>query len=236
MDGYLILLGQIQAERNVADVFSGIVRVPPLWWYGRSDEWGDRCCHLLPRDPTWLRVELPCLIVRMRRRALRIVHDPDDADDAVSLALLKTEREPYLPQDVEAYLLSAVKNAALDILRSRARSASGVWKEIQDDPPPPEEQSIRAEEAGILGAALSGLDPIERDAIQFHYFKHLSIKETAERLSAEVYEAQNVLARARSKLRKILASKLIVSTPSARRRGSHARPPRSTQLSLRDAM
>jgi RNA polymerase sigma factor (sigma-70 family) len=165
----------------------------------------------------WLRAKLPRLIGPARGRALNILKDPDDADDAVARAVFRIQRLPYVPNHLESYLFCAVRNCARDILRERARRLAlcvdilAVAGDLEDSSPSPLEHFAGAQRAAMVRGALGDLGPDERNAVLLHYFHSLSIPETAERLGLDLYRAQNVLARARRELGRILRPKLLFS-------------------------
>jgi RNA polymerase sigma-70 factor, ECF subfamily len=160
------------------------------------------------------RARLSHIMERARLRALRILGDQDDADEAVARAMYRIVRRPHKPERFESYLLCAVRNAALDILRQRARRQAtsvnivSVADELEDHSPSAPAQAATAQEASMLHDALTKLKWVERDAVVLHYFQGLSIPDTAQRLGVELYTAQNVLARARRELGRILRPKL----------------------------
>jgi RNA polymerase sigma factor (sigma-70 family) len=175
--------------------------------------------RIVKRFIAWLRFRatLPRIIEHARRHALKMLVDPDDADDAVAQVLFRIQRLPFCrlvrPQ---SYLLRAVHNAALDILRRRKRrlarcvDIAAVADELEDHHSPSlAEQLAGVQLAARVRTALASLKPIERSAVRFHYFQSLSIPETAERLGVDRYTAQNVLARARRELGRILPPMLL---------------------------
>jgi len=220
------------AASDLAEVFERLqMERLPLWWLLLASRQEDECARrLLPRNQPWLRDELPKIIVRMHRRASCILRDDDDADDAVSQALIRTEGKPYIPENVEAYLLSAVTYVAFGMLRRRrARSTPAVCLEMEDedDSLSPLEEAIRAQEATVLDKAVSDLPRDQRDAVAHHYLEDLSIAETAAALSVDTHKAQNILFRARRNLDERLHSRLERPANEMRRRRSRAHPPRS---------
>ena len=54
---------QFEGMRQLGALFGPLLRAaaPPAWWYYECDGRGDHeiALHLIPRDPVWLRVELP---------------------------------------------------------------------------------------------------------------------------------------------------------------------------------
>jgi len=162
----------------------------------------------------WYNQWLSEIMERARQRALMIVRDHDDADEAVALVMFRIVRQADFPERFEAYVLCAVRNAALDILRRRARhqatlvDAIAVDEEPEDNSPLASEQVVTTQEASLLHTALDKLKPVERDAVELHYFQELSIPDTASRVGVDLYTVQNKLVRARRKLERTLRPQL----------------------------
>src|SRR5580658_476355 len=104
---YEYFLWQVVGAGNVFAAIFGppARRATPDWWHYSFEERADRqiAMHLIPRDPVWLRVELPRHVARGQRIANAILLDPFEADEAVANALIQTERVQYVPQNFGAY-------------------------------------------------------------------------------------------------------------------------------------
>ena len=207
----------LDGQHKLAQIFR-LLFSTPSWWYCAPAEYEERDIveYYLPRDPQWLRVDLPCHIARMHRIALALLREPFMADEAVAMALMQTERVPYVPDNLGAYLDCAVRSAAFDILRHRQRNVRLVslddifsHYEISCDFPSPEEEAWCAERSEILHSAIVQLSAVEQQAVELHYFEDLSIRETASALGVTVFSAQNILSRSRKKLFNALAPKMI---------------------------
>ena len=213
-----LMLQKFLTQQMLTDVFAPLVRLLPPFWLSQLEEEAqhDRLeCCLLPRNPEWLRFELPQHIVRGRRIARAILRDPDDADDAVVNALFRTECVPHIPNNVGVYFDRAVRTSAYDIQRRRLRSATLSLEEVlltydlYDDSLSPEDELIAAEYTSLVHEAMAQLPVNERHAIELHYFEELTIRDTAAALGVSVSTAQNVLYRARRNLGRILAPKVL---------------------------
>ena len=77
-------------------------------------------------------------------------------------------------------------------------------RELEDHSPSLAEQLARAQTAESVSAALARLPTIERHAVRLHYILGLSIAETAAKLGLRLFTTQNILARARRELGRIL--------------------------------
>src|SRR5712671_2561372 len=107
---------QLEGMRQLGAIFGPLFGSRMPWWYSEYAERREpgEPLYLLPRDPVWLRFELPRHIERGHRIAKAILRDPFDADEAVARALISTEAVPYLPENFGAYFDRAVRNAAFD--------------------------------------------------------------------------------------------------------------------------
>lgn len=212
------MLQEIQGELGFSAVFGPLFQqTHPLWWYQLEHEAQNNqiARYFVSRDPEWLNVQLPKHVARMRTIAHALLRDPDDAEDAVAMALMRTERTPYIPNNFAAYMDRAVRTSAYDIQRKRLRSRTISLEDIlvdydlYDDSPSPEDEVVRTEYEFIVREAVTKLSSTERQAIQFHYFDELTIRQTASALGVSVPTAQNILYRARRNLLRILAPKVL---------------------------
>jgi RNA polymerase sigma factor (sigma-70 family) len=211
---------QFEGMRQLGALFGPLLRAaePPAWWYYEREGYGGRdiALHLIPRDPVWLRVELPRHIKRGYRIANAILLDPIEADEAVANALIHTEAVPYVPDNFGAYFDRAVRNAAVDIQRRRCRRPPTVslddvalHYDLYYDSPSPEDDAVSGEIGSMVQDAIGQLPPIEQKAVELHYLEGLSIRETALSLGKTIADTQNILARARRNLCRILAPQLV---------------------------
>ena len=102
-----------------------------------------------------------------------------------------------------AWLFGIARNAALDELRRRKRSAA-LTAEPADDAPAPEDAADAALRRAALRTALAGLAPRERELIALKFHAGLDNAELATVLGVSVSNAGTMLHRAVTKLRKAI--------------------------------
>jgi len=99
-----------------------------------------------------------------------------------------------------AWLFGIARNAALDELRRRRRSAE-LSVEPADDEAAPEGEAEAAERRATVRAALAGLDPRERELIALKFHAGLSNAEIADVLGVSATNAGTRVHRALARLR-----------------------------------
>jgi len=102
-----------------------------------------------------------------------------------------------------AWLFGIARNAALDELRRRKRSAA-LTAEPADDAAAPEDAADTALRRAALRTALAGLAPRERELIALKFHAGLDNAELATVLGVSVSNAGTMLHRAVTKLRKAI--------------------------------
>jgi RNA polymerase sigma-70 factor (ECF subfamily) len=136
-----------------------------------------------------------------------LVRDRSAAEDVTALAFERAfrRRRTFNPRrgSERAWLFGIARNAALDELRRRRRTAALVV-----DPEDPraagafdEESGEAAERRAVVRSALTGLDPRERELIALKFHAGLSNAEIAEVLGVSESNAGTRLHRAVKKLR-----------------------------------
>jgi RNA polymerase sigma factor (sigma-70 family) len=100
-----------------------------------------------------------------------------------------------------AWLFGIARNAALDELRRRKRSAALAAEPADAAAPAPEEEADRALRRAAVGAALAGLPAREREVIALKFHAGLDNAELAAVLGVSVSNAGTLLHRAMTKLR-----------------------------------
>lgn len=141
--------------------------------------------------------------------ALKIVRDPQEAEDVVHDAFVAiVERaDQYKPErgTVVAWLVTTVRNLALDRTRRRARRAQITEEELRHVPtePVPDPESIAwlAREREAVRAALSTLSKAQRDTLYIAFFEGLSYPDIAERENIPLGTVKSRAARALAALR-----------------------------------
>ena len=124
--------------------------------------------------------------------ALRILRRAADAEDAVQDAWMQVWKRSatYDPSRgaVAAWLLTVVRSRALDRYRSmasRSRAEGKVHPNEQMTPPAdPAASAVTGQIGTRVRAALTQLEPQQRQVLEIAYFEGLSQSEIAERLKA----------------------------------------------------
>lgn len=170
---------QLEGMRQFGAIFGPLVEAAsPYWWRYAIKQSVDRrvALHLIPRDPEWLRIELPVHVARGQRIANAMLLDPFEADEAVANALIQTERVPYVPENFGAYFDQAVRHAAYDIQRRQRRRPPMaslddivLHFDLYYDSPSPEEEAIGRETGQMIRNALAELTPVEQNAVILHH-------------------------------------------------------------------
>ncbi|MCC6555262.1 MAG: sigma-70 family RNA polymerase sigma factor [Polyangiaceae bacterium] len=144
--------------------------------------------------------------------ALKIVRDEPEAEDVVHDAFVAVvERAAqYRPErgSVAAWLVTTVRNLALDRTRRRSRRAQITEEELRhepaDGPPDPELVAWAARERAAVRAALAQLSPAQRATLEIAFFEGLSYPEIAEREGVPLGTVKSRAARALAALRAVL--------------------------------
>jgi RNA polymerase sigma-70 factor (ECF subfamily) len=137
-----------------------------------------------------------------------LLHDPAAAEEVTATAFERAyrKRSRFDPGRGEprAWLFGIARNAALDELRRRGRQAE-LAAEPADLAAAPAQASAEASERRLaLSAALSGLEPRERELIALKFFAGLDNAEIASVLDISESNAGTRLHRAVTKLREAL--------------------------------
>ena len=152
--------------------------------------------------------------------ALRVVRDPQIAEDMVQETFLRLWRKPesYLPQRGRfvTWLTSVTRNRAVDEIRSRNRRfrhevASPEESERELPAPESNNPSLTAElsdQRRLILTALAGLPPEQREIIQLAYFGGLTQQEIADLLSQPLGTVKTRIRLGMQKLRTALTPQL----------------------------
>ena len=150
--------------------------------------------------------QIVALLPRLRRFARNLVRDPHDADDVVQIAveraLLRMDQW-HRDARLDSWLFKILRNAWIDEVRSRGRSAKIFM---------PEEAGEHAGEASMereidrlsVEAALSRLPHDQRLAVSLVLVEGLPYKEAAEVLEVPIGTLTSRLARGRDALQAML--------------------------------
>jgi RNA polymerase sigma-70 factor, ECF subfamily len=144
--------------------------------------------------------------------ALKIVRDEGEAEDVVHDAFVAVvERaDQYRPErgSVVAWLVTTVRNLALDRARRRIRRAQITDDELRHEPAEPiadpELLSWLGAERRLVRKALDALSPAQRSTLEIAFFEGLSYPEIAERENVPLGTVKSRAARALAALRAVL--------------------------------
>jgi RNA polymerase sigma-70 factor (ECF subfamily) len=144
------------------------------------------------------------------RLAYRLTHDADEANDIAQDAFFRAykrlgEFEPGRP--FARWIFVIARNAALDSLRRRRRSAAFVAETPQqlDDVVSPEDLVLQNDEASRVHAALASLPPRYRDALELYYLRDMRYRDIALALDVPIGTVKTFISRAKRRLKTDLA-------------------------------
>jgi RNA polymerase sigma-70 factor (ECF subfamily) len=146
--------------------------------------------------------------------ALKIARDQNEAEDVVHDAFVAIVADQFRPErgSLIAWLVTAVRNLALDRARRRTRRAQILDEELRHEPndpvPDPEALSwlLRRREAVL--AALSRIPDEQRRTLEIAFFEGLSYPEIARREGVPLGTVKSRAARALNALRAALEGDL----------------------------
>ncbi len=142
------------------------------------------------------------------RLAYRLTHDADEAKDIAQDAFLRAfnrlgEFHPDRP--FARWLFVIARNASLDTIRRRRRSAAlAPREEILQGDPGPEEAALRNDEAARVHAALGTLPSRYREVLELYYLRGLRYREIAFELEIPIGTVKTYISRAKRRLREEL--------------------------------
>ncbi len=135
-----------------------------------------------------------------------LLRDPHAAEDVTALAFERAyrRRRRFDPDrgNGRAWIFGIARNAALDELRKRKRTAALHAEPVDVGSAMPEEEAELAVRRAALRAAMAKLDLRERELVALRFFSGLSHAEIAQVLGISVSNAGTKLHRAVDKLRK----------------------------------
>jgi len=148
--------------------------------------------------------------------ALKIVRDQSEAEDVVHDAFVTiVERADQFRPDrgsVVAWLVTTVRNLALDRARRRARRAQITDEELRHEPiepvPDPEALSWLEKRRAAIVVALDRVPEAQRRTLEIAFFEGLSYPEIAEREGVPLGTVKSRAARAIAALRTALEGEL----------------------------
>lgn len=144
--------------------------------------------------------------------AMKIVRDVEEAEDIVHDAFLAVvERaHQYQPErgSVAGWLVTTVRNLALDRVRRRQRREHIAQEELRHEPQPievdPETLTVLASEGSFVRAALAKLSAAQRETLETAFYEGLSYPEIAARDSVPLGTVKSRASRALWALRAAL--------------------------------
>ncbi len=146
--------------------------------------------------------------------ALKIVRDDAEAEDIVHDAFVAVcqRADQYHAErgTVAAWLVTTVRNLALDRVRRRSRRAKIVERDLKHElpqaPPGPEGELLGDQERRRVLAAMANLPAVQRETLLVAFFEGLSYPEIAERENVPLGTIKSRAARALGALRAALGS------------------------------
>lgn len=175
--------------------------MPPL----DSAQLNNLILRIAKGDPSALD-ELYALVgKRMFALARGIVGTQADAEDVVSDSFLKLVKYAYSFKEGNGYgfLMRIVRNAALDFMRKRKRTATeniDDFFSLSDERYSPEKR----EDALLLESAIKSLPPLEKKMIYYRYYLDHTVREIAREEGMSKSSAERAVARAEEMLKKFL--------------------------------
>jgi RNA polymerase sigma-70 factor, ECF subfamily len=155
--------------------------------------------------------------------ALKIVRDQNDAEDVIHDAFVAVADRAHQFQpdrgSVIAWLVTTVRNLALDRARRRTRRAQITDEELRHVPieavPDPEALVWLAQRRAAVVAALDRVSPAQRRTLEIAFFEGLSYPEIAEREGVALGTIKSRAARALAALRGALEGDLDEGGPGS---------------------
>jgi len=117
---------------------------------------------------------------KLYRSALAVTGCGSLAEDAVHNAFSKAFRLGKRPGNVRAYLFRSVRNAAIDLMRSRNRTVPITAEMIFECAPDQLDQVVRRERLDRVSAALTELTSDERETVVQYLVAQLTFQEIAD--------------------------------------------------------
>ncbi len=147
-------------------------------------------------------------------QALKVLRNPEDAEDAVSTGMLSLTGNTALLKSLErnkqeAYLVITIRNAAINLYRQRRRHAARRAGSVDDlpvpDPAPgPEQHAFAGLGVERLKQAIRQLPEREQQALMMRFFQQLTDEETARRMDVKPVSVRALVSRGRARLAKLL--------------------------------
>jgi RNA polymerase sigma-70 factor (ECF subfamily) len=180
------------------------------WWRGRSSGVEQVMTAPASEAPAAAEAEFEALYRSSRddvfAYAAGLLRDRAAAEDVTALAFERAyrKRRRYDPKrgSHRAWLFGIARNAALDELRRRRRTAELVGDATDPDAPAPDEEADVALRRAVLRRAMATLDPRERELVALKFFAGLSNAEIGTVIRVSESNAGTKLHRVVEKLRR----------------------------------
>lgn len=175
--------------------------------------------HLLARivseDATALSELYDIFSLPLRAICLNLLGDAGDADDLLQEVFIKVwhragDYSPALGSPA-AWLITIMRHASLNRLRSRLRNRAAVERAAQDLSSAPSEPAgtyqcvVAAETARMVRKALAGLPDEQRTPLEMAYMKGMTYEEVAAQLGQPLGSIKSRLRRAMARMKSCLA-------------------------------
>ncbi|MSO18813.1 MAG: sigma-70 family RNA polymerase sigma factor [Acidimicrobiia bacterium] len=140
------------------------------------------------------------------RLARRLSRNTAEAEDIAQTAMFNVLRRAEYIRDetkIRSYLLTSVRNAWRNQLRSKGRRkflGSDIAELLPSDDMQPEEEVLTVLDASVASAALAALSPKSREIIELRYVEGLEFQNLADRLGISAVAARQRAHRAREEL------------------------------------
>jgi RNA polymerase sigma-70 factor (ECF subfamily) len=130
-------------------------------------------------DSSWLGTLYQQFRRELFRTAWTILRRADLAEDAVHAAFVKLVKLESPPAGPKLYVFRSVRNAAIDLARSRSRRRE---EPLRDDwnSPSAETEGAASDVLSCISAAMERLDTDSRETIELHLHAGLSFREISE--------------------------------------------------------
>ena len=135
-----------------------------------------------------------------------LVRNNHDAEDIVQESFLKAYKamDTFRGGDARAWMLSIVRNTAMNFLRARKPDVTVNWsaqeRELEDRAPDPESGLLEQSRRVQVRRAIAQLAPEFREAIVLREMEEMSYKEIAAVLNVPIGTVMSRLSRARNLL------------------------------------
>lgn len=149
----------------------------------------------------------------MYYQAYLVTHSPEDAEDAVSDALVSLMKKAELlmsfePIKLRAYCTLSAKHAAISLMRKRQarqkRSADFPEEDIGGDDEI-DAELLEREGVGHIAALIDRLPRKAREVMLMKYFREMTDREIADELCLNETSVRSAICRARKALREMLS-------------------------------